>query len=303
LFALLLFSASDAVHKCEVKEKQRSHKERPDPRGEWRERVYRRFVVNARCGGSADDVWAALSGLAVAGFTFTLWRSTKSLVDSAELQRIANEQSATQQALLVNQQILIAKAQTAISEQQTKILDQQVKFSVITQRAHLFVNQPTATVMILSNERKFLIEIIFNYINTSATTAKNVRVWTNCKLFHSFVPIDFDYPAPGSGWNPIPAIGSGKGFTAARFNGPEDLVEKLEGGRYIFLIWGRCEYEDVFPGSEKHWLNVCYKVTLGTDIFSHGFDETREIIEKNQLVGFGINAVAWTFFGCWNASD
>jgi hypothetical protein len=76
---LFLFSASDAVHKCEVEEKQRGRERGPHLRGEWRERVYRRVVINARCAGSADDVWVALSGLAVAAFTFTLWRSTEKL--------------------------------------------------------------------------------------------------------------------------------------------------------------------------------------------------------------------------------
>lgn len=114
LFAVFLFATSDAVHKCEVEEKNWSAEHRPHSRPSYAARFYRRVHVSVACAGTADDVWVALSGVAVAAFTFTLWRSTEKLWQAGELQRVAFETTSTEQTKILNRQTVIAEKHNVV---------------------------------------------------------------------------------------------------------------------------------------------------------------------------------------------
>ena len=121
MFAGFLFSTSDAVNKCEKQEKQWRSRHRPETRPGWTARLYSRAHVHVACAGNADDVWVALSGLAVAAFTFTLWRSTEKLWRLGDTQRREDAARAFMQTMRQNSALSATRRAAEAAADQAKV--------------------------------------------------------------------------------------------------------------------------------------------------------------------------------------
>jgi hypothetical protein len=248
LFAVFLFSASDAVHKCEVEEKQRGRERGPHLRGEWRERVYRRVVVNARCAGSADDVWVALSGIAVAAFTFTLWRSTERLWKSAEderraseIQRLADDESRRLDRAEVANSLAIASRNADAAE----FLASQ---SADNAKRHLRAYVLVSSVAVNDFEVGDQVSAEITIKNFGQTPAYNLKQWA--VMGFDYFPATLDIPANEKAEELGVSI-IGPGGTTSHFGKLNRPMQKHEiagliEGKFAVYAAGTITYTDVF---------------------------------------------------------
>ena len=113
--------------------------------------------------------------------------------------------------------------------------------------------------------------------NSGDTTTKQLRIYTECEVRNSELPLGFDFTrvryAVGSGMAAPKGIFVGglappyPGAAGAAI-GPQDIFDVQQGRRYIY-VWGRASYFDVFSGTPEHITRFCWLITPVGDPFNY----------------------------------
>ncbi|MBX9845713.1 MAG: hypothetical protein K2Z80_28300 [Xanthobacteraceae bacterium] len=118
--------------------------------------------------------------------------------------------------------------------------------------------------------------------NSGTTPTRNLRISTNWKISHGELPADtvFTYTRPPERLFIGPG---GRADVGAVLIPMRDIQAAIE-ERVQLYFWGRATYEDMFEGSEPHFLEFCYRL-----------DVTGATPDKIALT--------FTHFGAHNRSD
>jgi hypothetical protein len=96
--------------------------------------------------------------------------------------------------------------------------------------------------------------------NSGATPSRSLRISSNWRASHGELPPDFTY-----NYNQPPD----RIFLGARSRAPvgmvsmplRDALAAIE-GRVQLYLWGRATYNDMFEGSESHFIEFCYRLDV-----------------------------------------
>ena len=118
--------------------------------------------------------------------------------------------------------------------------------------------------------------------NNGTTPTRGLRISTNWKAWHGELPADFGYPytRPPDRLFLGPKGQSDIGSVLIPMRDIQAAIEE----RVQLYFWGRATYEDMFEGSEPHFLEFCYRL-----------DVTGATPDKIALT--------FTHFGAHNRSD
>ncbi len=136
-----LFAYSERFQKCIHERKYHKTYNRLHNSGSLVVHSIVRFRLNVACAADDSDVFVVLSGLAVAIFTFTLWRSTHKLWTSAEKQFTAFEVAHTHEVVVAEQNKRLADRQQLTAEKQTVIADTQLQITDLLEKPLLVVQE------------------------------------------------------------------------------------------------------------------------------------------------------------------
>lgn len=126
------------------------------------------------------------------------------------------------------------------------------------------------------------VKISPTWANSGTTPTRNLRISTNWKISHGELPADtvFTYTRPPERLFLGPG---GRADVGAVLIPMRDIQAAIE-ERVQLYFWGRATYEDMFEGSEPHFLEFCYRL-----------DVTGATADKITLT--------FTHFGAHNRSD
>ncbi|MEI9931385.1 MAG: hypothetical protein WDM89_12790 [Rhizomicrobium sp.] len=74
------------------------------------------------------------------------------------------------------------------------------------------------------------------------------------------LPSNFDYPDYGTAERTL--IGPNAEMQSARFDISVDDLQRIRAGTAHAYIWGWCEYDDVFEGTERHRAEFCMELIV-----------------------------------------
>jgi hypothetical protein len=120
------------------------------------------------------------------------------------------------------------------------------------------------------------------WANSGSTPTRNLRISTNWKISHGELPADtvFTYTRPPERVFLGPGGRADVGAVLIPMRDVQAAIEE----RVQLYFWGRATYEDMFEGSEPHFLEFCYRL-----------DVTGATPDKIALT--------FTHFGAHNRSD
>jgi len=98
------------------------------------------------------------------------------------------------------------------------------------------------------------------WANSGSTPTRNLRISTNWKISHGELPADtvFTYTRPPERLFLGPG---GRADVGAALIPMRDVQAAIE-ERVQLYFWGRATYEDMFEGSEPHFLEFCYRLDV-----------------------------------------
>jgi len=104
------------------------------------------------------------------------------------------------------------------------------------------------------------IKISPTWDNSGATPARSLRISTNWKASHGELPADFVYTYV----RPPDRIflgAKGRADVGAILVPMRDIQAAIE-DRVQLYVWGRATYEDIFEGTEPHFIEFCYRLDV-----------------------------------------
>jgi hypothetical protein len=98
------------------------------------------------------------------------------------------------------------------------------------------------------------------WANSGSTPTRNLRISTNWKASHGELPADFvfTYARPPERLFLGPG---GRADVGSALIPMRDLQAAIEERVHLYF-WGRATYEDMFEGSEPHFLEFCYRLDV-----------------------------------------
>jgi hypothetical protein len=98
--------------------------------------------------------------------------------------------------------------------------------------------------------------------NSGNTPAKSLSIRVNFTVTMGNFPVNYQY-----GGAPEALFIGPNGVEFSSFHqfpggSAETLVGRHEAGQTDIFIWGRADYEDIFPGTEPHFTQWCYRAHL-----------------------------------------
>jgi hypothetical protein len=189
----------------------------------------------------------ALGTLALAIFTFTLWRATDRLLTSAKEDGARMERSITEAAKAASAMEGVATAMENNAKNTETVVSQQRRFGEMQMRAYLSVLIGSATYQ--ERERNWKFEARPLLKNTGNTTARKIKWRIGAAILPIPLPDDFKFPLPPAlkGSSIMGAFQDGNMMgTVPDFVDDAAIAEIKRGtGRSLF-VWGYVRYEDVF---------------------------------------------------------
>ena len=212
---------------------------------------------------SHHDLVIALGTLAIAAFTYTLWRATDRLWRTSQIHAGHMERS-------------VGIAENSL---------------VAVQRA--FVSVPLVEVgAVLENQVVIGWRIFVVWENTGTTPTRHLVTNINIQTLETEMPDDFDYPdvtrrniqrafLPPRG---TLRSGGGAGFIAIA-----DLLRAASRRAHIY-IYGWADYNDIFPDTERHRTEFCSELLILAD---------PRVVDPHVMA----NSYALTFCRKYNGTD
>jgi hypothetical protein len=154
--------------------------------------------------------------------------------------------------------------QERIMGEQRAIMAKQSDLTISIQRAFIHIRQTNGGLTIDTINNRVGAVFQTEMINSGPTPAKNLSVWTNSGKFAGGMPDDFGFPRPprGEAQGSMGQVGpSGEFLTGMTFLSYEDIMDIWNGSHRVH-VWGRCEYNDAFQNTPRHFLTFCYEVAI-----------------------------------------
>jgi hypothetical protein len=104
------------------------------------------------------------------------------------------------------------------------------------------------------------VKVAPTWANSGSTPTRNLRISTNWKASHGELPADFvfTYARPPERLFLGPG---GRADVGSALIPMRDLQAAIEERVHLYF-WGRATYEDMFEGSEPHFLEFCYRLDV-----------------------------------------
>ena len=104
------------------------------------------------------------------------------------------------------------------------------------------------------------VKVTPTWANSGATPTRNLRISTNWKTSHGELPADFVFTYQRAPERLF--LGpNGRADVGAALIPMRDIQAAIE-ERVSLYFWGRATYEDMFEGSEPHFLEFCYRLDV-----------------------------------------
>jgi hypothetical protein len=123
-----------------------------------------------------------------------------------------------------------------------------------TQRAFLYIGEMTWSPVGTN------VKVGPTWANSGTTPTKNLRISTNWKISHGELPADTVFTYTRAPERLFLGPG-GRADVGAVLIPMRDLQAAIE-ERVQLYFWGRATYEDMFEGSEPHFLEFCYRLDV-----------------------------------------
>jgi hypothetical protein len=198
-------------------------------------------------------------------------------------------------------QLRIMHRQARIASQQAVLLSNQIVDAKAIQRARMSFMQGQVITSSLDDRRVIAAWAAMLIINSGHSTARRVSFWRNQTAVVGDLSTDFNFPPSNDAPATAGPIGPGGQFGSAPILIEDDVIRGMVEGRLRYFVWGRCEYEDIFPNSPRHWLTFCVEGIITTDIFRQPYDVAKQIIAQNR--GRLPSFLAFPAYGRGNDSD
>jgi hypothetical protein len=104
------------------------------------------------------------------------------------------------------------------------------------------------------------VKVTPNWANSGTTPTRNLRISTNWKTSHGELPADFVFTYARAPERLFLGPG-GRADVGAVLIPMRDIQAAIE-DRVGLYFWGRATYEDMFEGSEPHFLEFCYRLDI-----------------------------------------
>jgi hypothetical protein len=224
------------------------------------------IICTVRVLDKHNGFFAALAGLAVALFTFTLWRSTDKLWDASREQSEDMKASISEAARAANAMENVADGiQTSVATNQI-FLAQQRQFWAQQMRAYISVDVGGYNRQ--NRRRRLRFDFKPNLVNAGLTPASDVLILSRLEIKDTAIPADFDFSlqdAPNH-MRSVTTVFPRQGlFHAAVFRRDATIHEMREllRGTQIFHLWGEVRYCDIF--NEPHRTNFSFLIFVPTN--------------------------------------
>jgi hypothetical protein len=96
------------------------------------------------------------------------------------------------------------------------------------------------------------------WANSGTTPTRSLRISTNWKASHGELPPDFTYTYPRPPERLL--LGSNARTEAGSMLIPMRDIQAAIEDRVQLYVWGRATYEDVFDGTEPHFVEFCHRI-------------------------------------------
>jgi hypothetical protein len=97
--------------------------------------------------------------------------------------------------------------------------------------------------------------------NGGNTPAKHMTNRVTYAAFENPIELGFEFPDIGNGQIDYSVIGP-RGLRAAQINIPADVLEKVKNRSAHAYIWGWANYDDIFPGTNRHRTEFCTEIVV-----------------------------------------
>jgi hypothetical protein len=104
------------------------------------------------------------------------------------------------------------------------------------------------------------VKVTPTWANSGTTPTRNLRISTNWKTSHGELPADFVFTYARAPERLFLGPG-GRADVGAVLIPMRDIQAAIE-DRVGLYFWGRATYEDMFEGSEPHFLEFCYRLDI-----------------------------------------
>lgn len=104
------------------------------------------------------------------------------------------------------------------------------------------------------------VKVTPTWANSGTTPTRNLRISTNWKTSHGELPADFVFTYARAPERLFVGPG-GRADVGAVLIPMRDIQAAIE-DRVGLYFWGRATYEDMFEGSEPHFLEFCYRLDV-----------------------------------------
>ena len=118
------------------------------------------------------------------------------------------------------------------------------------------------------------VKVMPTWANSGTTPTRNLRISTNWKTSHGELPADFVFTYARAPERLF--LGPGGRADVGAVQIPMRDIQAAIEERVGLYFWGRATYEDMFEGSEPHFLEFCYRLDVSgatpdkiTLIFTH----------------------------------
>jgi hypothetical protein len=291
-----LIATSESFEKCIHERKDHEaykalHEERP-----LLVKAVIRLELHAACArvtaGENDGAIVALLTLALAAFTYRLWKSTDNLWRSAESQlsefrrsldhseAVAERQSADMLASITEAaRAAAAMESVAVSTAKNSTVvaamaENQQEFGRRQMRAYLTVLY--GAVVPQDNETKWRTEVRLILVNTGHTPAHRVSYRAKTQVLPVPLPDDFDFPLPEGEPGSTSVIGPGQNIIMSsaldRLLTDAEIAGYTTGDKRVYM-WGIAVFTDIFDVPQT--VKFCQYVSWLRDGTSQGINTRR----------------------------
>jgi hypothetical protein len=136
---------------------------------------------------------------------------------------------------------------------------------MVDKRALVFTNGPSNHWTLDKTNGEYLWHFRAHWQNSGDTPTKHMRMFAECEVRTSVLPIGFDFDTPtvqpGTAFI-APKSGMGGGLVPTPGRAPisqQDILDAQANKKFIY-IWGWAKYFDVFPGTKEHVTRFCWLI-------------------------------------------
>jgi hypothetical protein len=174
---------------------------------------------------------AALAAVAIAWFTWTLYRATNKLWEAGE------------------RQLAIAKQSADTADRSLRELNRAFVFPVdVSRRSNPITPDDT--------------DVIVMWENSGATQTKALRSRISSASFPPHKLDGFNFPDLGAHKESRAFIGPKASIEMAPITIPQATIASAGGRSSRIFVWGWAEYDDIFPGTVRHRTEFCVEMRV-----------------------------------------